>query len=464
MLCLVSVQTALVLTACVSATQSEDQTGKKDPSVERILQLIEKDELNTALTALETELANDRNSAPLINLRLKLAQAYQFAGDKDKAKEQQRRAFDELVSQKQPDLDLLLKACRVVTADQHFTEEGRISMRKTIQHVEGIVERVLAGQAPSKEWLALLKIRERRARSLLPDEKKTKTVMRETVNRMTKLHASHKSGVTAVLLTTALRDIYWFVEKQERTDLVQTHQRVALEYYDKGEKSLLDNYAELAANAASSLIEEDPAGAVALAEEAFQNYDQRSKNRYGPEIQALAYARNRAKNEFAYQSMKGKPIPGLGTGTWIGSDKAPELHNKVRLYIIWGAYCDPCIEAFPRYNKLVKENKPNGLEVIGLTALLGLRWDGESPIARRGDTKPEEEVKHLKAFAAHYKLTFPTIIYPTAKALTTFGARAYPQYLLTDKDGVVRYLATGGSKDKLDKLEAEINKLLAGKN
>jgi glutathione peroxidase-family protein len=148
------------------------------------------------------------------------------------------------------------------------------------------------------------------------------------------------------------------------------------------------------------------------------------------------------------------------------------LKGKVVLVAFWEARSAPSVAAFPRLRDWYKAYKADGLEIVGVTFYnfeMGHKVGFDKETGKITDlpkASKESEQAMLKELAAYHKLEHLVMALPKDDALTTFNAYAVnglPQFVLIDRQGMVRVIRVGEREQALEALEGEIKKLLAEK-
>lgn len=158
-----------------------------------------------------------------------------------------------------------------------------------------------------------------------------------------------------------------------------------------------------------------------------------------------------------------QPLPRLPALTWVGEEPnvatlAALLDGEVGLIDLWAPWCPPCRKSFPFLRELQQRHGAAGLRVVGLTRLYGYYEDEETRI---DDTPPEKELELIEAFAASHQLTWPVGVAAEGDTLfATLGVAGIPNFILVDRQGVVRGTFLGETAPVRRQIEELAIKLL----
>ena len=125
-----------------------------------------------------------------------------------------------------------------------------------------------------------------------------------------------------------------------------------------------------------------------------------------------------------------------------GSIKSADLQGKVALVDFWATWCEPCKAEIPNYNALYEKYAGKDFRMIGMTVQSG---DLE-------DIKPEAEKLQMK---------YPVVVGSDEIAENFGGIIGWPTTFLVAKDGTIFKKYLGSPPGKLEKLEKDIDMLLA---
>lgn len=174
------------------------------------------------------------------------------------------------------------------------------------------------------------------------------------------------------------------------------------------------------------------------------------------ELSAEAAARLR-KKERHYQLLGERAPEFTDIDAWFPGERRTfaDFRGKVLLLDFWATWCGPCLDAFPSLIEWQKEFSPEGFEILGVTRYYG-------NINGRPAERPSE-LDHLKQFRKTEGLPYPFVLADGQALQLQYGATALPTAVLIDRQGIVRYVASGTSPSRLAELREMILKLLAEK-
>jgi len=151
---------------------------------------------------------------------------------------------------------------------------------------------------------------------------------------------------------------------------------------------------------------------------------------------------------------EGRTPPEIVGSKWI--DQQPitleELHGQVVLLDFWAPWCDPCRFTFPKLQKWHDSYKDKGLVILGVTNYYG-EADGKS-------LTHEEELDYLRNFKRKNRLPYGFVVADSSVNDMNYGVFSIPMSFLIDRQGNVRFIATGAGELEIARLGKMIKKLL----
>ena len=166
----------------------------------------------------------------------------------------------------------------------------------------------------------------------------------------------------------------------------------------------------------------------------------------------------RLKKREKHYKMLGEPAPELvKVDQWFPGQKTTlaEMKGKVIFLDFWAAWCAPCIEAFPWIKELQQDFGQDGLAILGVTRYYGY--------AEGFPVDNSNEIEYLKRFKKTYGLPYDLVITKDNTTQRDFGAASLPTAVLIDRKGIVRFVESGTSPNRLEDIRENIVKLLAEK-
>jgi thiol-disulfide isomerase/thioredoxin len=167
-------------------------------------------------------------------------------------------------------------------------------------------------------------------------------------------------------------------------------------------------------------------------------------------------ARRFQERETAYRLLGGPSVE-LPAMQWLSGNARTlaSMKGKVVLLDFWAMWCMPCLEALPELKQLSEEYKDQGFAILGLTRFYGSSYG--YPNDQAG------ELELIRSFAAKRGLPYDIVVSDGQTAQLEYGAVLLPTAVLIDRQGIVRYVATGTNPSRMSEIRAMIVKLLAEK-
>ncbi|HVT12019.1 MAG TPA: TlpA disulfide reductase family protein [Fimbriimonadaceae bacterium] len=153
-------------------------------------------------------------------------------------------------------------------------------------------------------------------------------------------------------------------------------------------------------------------------------------------------------------SLVGGPPPALkldrGYGVFSGF---AALKGKVVVLDFFAHWCEPCKLEFPEMKKMADDLKDKGLEVVGVTTYYEFYKDRSKRLTA------DEEFAKMADFIKEQNITWP-VAFGGQENFSAYGATAIPFVVAVGRDGVVRQVDIGYSKDSFAKFRKEVEALL----
>ena len=108
----------------------------------------------------------------------------------------------------------------------------------------------------------------------------------------------------------------------------------------------------------------------------------------------------------------------------------------------WATWCGPCLQAMPQVDKVTREFKDQGVELIAVNL--------------------QEGPKQIKAMLERHKLDMTVALDADGAVAQKYKANAIPQTVIVDRDGTVSRLFIGGGPHFDDQLREALKAVLAG--
>jgi peroxiredoxin len=176
----------------------------------------------------------------------------------------------------------------------------------------------------------------------------------------------------------------------------------------------------------------------------------------------------------AHASLLGKAAPDFDAAFALGGKavRLADLKGKVVLLNFWTIQSGESVAAMSRLRELQKLHKDAGLAVVSVTYFnseLGHRLSFDpatGEIGRPDAANLTSDKAMFKDFAAYYKLDHLLLALHKDDAVKVFDhylVNSMPQFVLIDRDGIVRFVCVGDAQIRNPDADIEIKKLLAPK-
>lgn len=131
--------------------------------------------------------------------------------------------------------------------------------------------------------------------------------------------------------------------------------------------------------------------------------------------------------------------PELEAKAWYNTGapvQLADLKGQVVLLDFWRFQCPECVDSMPYIQRVYAQYQGKGLHVISI----------HSP-----ETQAEYDLNQLQQFMAAYKIKYPVAIDTDHSVFRSYQLRAWPTWILIDKQGHMRFQHIGeGSYDLVD--------------
>jgi peroxiredoxin len=120
----------------------------------------------------------------------------------------------------------------------------------------------------------------------------------------------------------------------------------------------------------------------------------------------------------------GKPAPDFTLEGLKGSEvRLGQLRGKVVALVFWASWCPHCKKEIPELNRLEKDLKGKGLEVLAVSF--------------------KESPEKLKPFAEKNGITYRVLLDRDGAVSSAYGIVGLPSLVIVDRDGTVRFSGIG---------------------
>lgn len=133
----------------------------------------------------------------------------------------------------------------------------------------------------------------------------------------------------------------------------------------------------------------------------------------------------------------GQPAPQFSLTDFNGrSVNLKDLSNKVVIVDFWATWCSPCRHEIPQLNKLYRDNKARGLEIVGVS------MDDESGV--------------VKEFLKGNRIDYPVVMGNEGVANDFGGIEGLPTKFIIDRNGNVVKKLVGYQVTELERAVQEL--------
>lgn len=130
--------------------------------------------------------------------------------------------------------------------------------------------------------------------------------------------------------------------------------------------------------------------------------------------------------------------PALQGGANVSLD---DYRGKVVYLDFWASWCPPCLESLPQLERLRGAFPADQFQIVAVNV----------------DSKPAKAKKFLK----RNPIGYPSASDPKGNLPKRYALKTMPTSYLIDRQGIVRYVHSGFSRDDIDDLHRRIKTMLA---
>ena len=147
--------------------------------------------------------------------------------------------------------------------------------------------------------------------------------------------------------------------------------------------------------------------------------------------------------QLAYSASVGDNAPSFRARTLNGSETISnsDLEGKVVFVDFWASWCPPCLKSLPEFENL--QTSFSGRDDVVVLAI-----------------NLDENPKDAQKFVNNLRVTYKILEDKEGAIPESFGVNAMPTSYVIDKSGVIRYVHNGYKSGDVNKIKAEIEKLL----
>jgi len=145
------------------------------------------------------------------------------------------------------------------------------------------------------------------------------------------------------------------------------------------------------------------------------------------------------------RSLLGKPAPQFKTPLLDGGEIDLAAHKGKNIVILdfWATWCGPCRLSMPILSEVAKSYKDKGVLLFAVNL--------------------EEDPDTIKKYLEKQSLTVTVALDEDGSVVELYSVEAIPTTVIVGKDGTIQSVHIGISEDMKEKLQKELDTLLAGK-
>lgn len=169
----------------------------------------------------------------------------------------------------------------------------------------------------------------------------------------------------------------------------------------------------------------------------------------------LAAARDR-------DALIGRPYKMFTDPVWLQGPPvgSTDLAGKVVIFSFWSTFHSPRQLGFEQLQRWQQRYADDGLIVIGFAQRVPFDWDDQTKRTKYvAGLSPEKSDDAARMFLRHHGIEYRAAVVDPA-FLKEYGVRQPPQYVVIDRQGVVRRISLTLADESGAAVEAEIRKLL----